>query len=34
VPNDGIGRGMARLPAVALWLLVWLLNVYEFLLTI
>jgi hypothetical protein len=29
---DGSGRGMVRLPAVLLWMLVWLLNVYEFLL--
>jgi hypothetical protein len=31
VPTDGSGRWLSRLPAVALWSLVWLLNVYEFL---
>ncbi len=31
---DGTGRGMARLPAVLLWMLVWMLNIYEFLLAI
>lgn len=28
---NGSGRGLFRLPAVALWLLVWLLNAYELL---
>lgn len=29
---DRTGRGMVRLPAVLLWMLVWMLNIYEFLL--
>ncbi len=31
MPTDSGGRGFVRLPTVALWLLVWTLNVYEFL---
>jgi hypothetical protein len=32
VPADGGGREVVRLPTLLLWMLVWLLNVYEFLL--
>jgi hypothetical protein len=33
VPEYGTGRGLIPLPTLALWLLVWLLNCYEFLVT-
>jgi hypothetical protein len=31
--GGGSRRGMNRVPAILLWALIWLLNVYEFLLT-
>ncbi|MBB6554067.1 hypothetical protein HD593_008862 [Nonomuraea rubra] len=34
MPAEGTWRGRHRLPAIALWLLVWVLNAYEFLLAI